>query len=376
MLFNDNIGKEDTHNEYKVFTLSLLDIEDNEYTCIDDLCVWKYNKVALDTINTYFETYLPKYISSFLNPNSKYKNIKDNKCYLYLGVDDDGSVLGIPYEGELNIEMFNSHINKIFDDLLFYENENDKEDIKNKINIELINLNYDDEDINISECYNIMSDMYDKFNKDTTKLKYENDKITRLKNLWNNELYSVSIKLHHIINDKFMRNLLIDYIKFNNNDNKNNLNIFNNKYSSIDHYCETETYYTFMSKLKSNYKFTQTNNEYIQNNLDNNLEVYTWLTKYKEERVKFLKSIKPNPIRKYTSYDWIKILLSQFNLMIPIWKQKLNKKLNLYVFKITIDVSKRYNIQYNDNNGISTLSYRTFENGIPLSRKFVYYCIE
>lgn len=369
MQFNDNIGKEDTHNEYKVFTLSLLDIENNEYTSFDDLCKWKYNNIAINTIESYLNTYLPKYISSFFNTNSRYTNIKNNTCNLYLGVDDDGTVLGIPYEGELNIEMFKNIIDNIFNNLMIYENVNDKNEIKNKVKIELIKLDYNDE-IDSDECYNIMSDLYDKYNKETVQLTNDNTRLINLKNLWTKELYNVSIKLHNIINKKYMRDILLDYMKFNNDHVKKSINSFTNKYSKIYHYCEIESYYTFMARFKSSHQYEQTNNEYIQANLDNNLEIYTWLTRYKEERVKFLKVIKPNPIKKYATNDWIRILLSQFNTMVPIWKDR-NDNLNLYVIKVSIDVSKRHNIQYNDNHGILTYSYRTIEYGVPLSKKFL-----
>jgi hypothetical protein len=92
--FDDFIGTETLSQEYKEFTFNNagipIDIKSAEYYCNSNK--FEFNEYVILNIQKYFNYYLPKYISGFLNSNLNGE--------FYIGINDYGFIKGIPYCGD------------------------------------------------------------------------------------------------------------------------------------------------------------------------------------------------------------------------------------------------------------------------------------
>ena len=110
--FNDYIGNEEINKEYKEFTFNLAGLKlDNKLAheyCLNN--VFNFNDAVILNIKKYIKSYVP------LNACSTFNSNIDSK--LFIGVNDDGFIKGIPYYGELPIKEIKLYIYKILSENL------------------------------------------------------------------------------------------------------------------------------------------------------------------------------------------------------------------------------------------------------------------
>ena len=96
--YGQSLGKETIASEYKEFSFyhSGIPYDKKEITEFLTSFRWDFNDLVRKSIKNYLDIYLPKYACAFLDQNSE-----TDHGELYIGVDDNGFVHGIPYQGEI-----------------------------------------------------------------------------------------------------------------------------------------------------------------------------------------------------------------------------------------------------------------------------------
>ena len=299
MEFNEFIGYENLFKEYKEFTFNLaglqLDIDICNFYCSTNK--FDFNNIVIDNLNKYFQVYLPKYISSFLNLKTS------NVSNFMIGINDFGYVKGIPYKGELPINELSHIIYNII-------NKNIKcENILNlykfiKINFIKVNFNNNNNNNNIHPKFNEYLIYKKKYNLEYKKYLYEYD-------IWRKKLIFINRKLVDLVNSSETRILIINYIK------------------SLD---PTNI---VIDLLLSDYKLKSiTHSELIESKKNIN-DPYYWVTKWKDEYKDYIISLKPTFNMDFPLKSIPYILIQSVSSMIPYWMNN-NDNMNLYVIKINI----------------------------------------
>jgi len=333
MYYQQNLGVENEEREYKIVCFIPTDIDNKDKVENLKSGIWIYNNIVNGTIIRYLNTFLPKYIASFSNPKS---NLKYGE--FYLGVNDDGIVHGIPYDGELLIDFIKNQLEIIFNEKIRSVNNN-KNEYKEKTSIELIKLHKKD--------YYDYIDYYNEYIKNQEKEKTKLNKYLNYKKNWEKLFLKYICKLHEIINDPQIRIEIINFIKDN----------CKNKLLMLE----------LLVELRSNKQYKPVSYNYIEKYRNDDTNIFYWVTRFKDYRVGFLKSIKPINPKLYYNDTTPSYILSNIPNMIPYWLHK-NKSLNIYLIKIIIpgNISENNFLQYKDNvTGEWLSSYRTSYKGQP-----------
>ena len=358
MYYNQNIGIELKESEYKVFMFNPLIISPEEAIKYLSNCKFVFNKSVIESIKNYFQIYLPKYVCSYINPKSNLTN----GC-LYFGIGNDGNVSGIPYIGTLSMNFINFQINKIFLKLLKFHDDSLRDEIKSFVSVEIINIAKSKNSFSDSK---ITNEIYLKYLDELTKIKLEHKLYEKKNNIWKKMADTNILKLCEMINDSDTRKIIWEFIKEKSNYSKK---YFKNKYSHLEKYCDVDNYWNLMEKIKSGHKFKPLQPGTIIDIKQDILNIYYWITEWKDSKINMLKLAKPKFPKKIIDVNYPIFLLSQSTKMIPQWLDK-NKDLNLFVIKITINVKKQYIIEYKDSKNKWKKSYRTVKNGEPMSLTF------
>lgn len=357
---------EDIQTEYKLFRFNPLLI--SQESALDYLHSKKFafNDSVISTILNYIKIYLPKYISSFLNPLTTI-SIEQSDALLFFGVDDDGIIHGIPYLGNIdvkkNMKKINLQIDEIFNKYLKFESNEIKQKIKSNLKYEFIKL---DIDLNEIECINFtnVDCMYSTYIKQLNTIKHEHKKYTNKKNVWDNLCDNNLLKLNEMINDKTTRKYIWYYIKEKTNYSKK---IFRNKYSHLEIYCDVENYWDMIFNINSQRKIKSLETGEIIYVKNDNLNLYRWTTMWKDSKMRMLKQIKPKIPKKTIDENYPLFILSQSNKMVPEWL-RVNQNLNLYVLKFTICTkSTQCEIMYKDNENKWKKTFRTIKFDEPIT---------
>lgn len=100
----DNIGKETYEVEFKEFSLKHDILVDQHImaSVLNNVVFDDFDNIMLRGIQLNLFEYLPKYISCFSNPNAVSSSKKGK---LFLGVDDNGNVTGIPLTTDISVDL-------------------------------------------------------------------------------------------------------------------------------------------------------------------------------------------------------------------------------------------------------------------------------
>ena len=115
--YNEELGLETLSDEYKLFTFNPILIDPDESLELLKSQKWVFNESTIQSVKTYLRLYLPKYISSYTHPVTKISNGN-----LYIGVDDDGIIYGVPFQGKFPINIIEKEISDIFDSMVRIKN--------------------------------------------------------------------------------------------------------------------------------------------------------------------------------------------------------------------------------------------------------------
>ncbi len=359
--YGDDLGCETLNTEYKLFTLNPILTEPENAIEMLKNGNWVYNNSVIPSIKYYIRTYLPKYIATYTHPLTKISSGN-----LLIGVDDDGTIYGIPYMGNIPIDTIKNEISNVIKNYIRIKNtsgldEQILEEFKNKIQIELIQVSKPDFD----STNTIYQEYYNRNQQMTKKWQTYLEK----KRIWEGLITKFTQKLHNMLNNRETRRDIISFIKERSGYLKKN---FKTKYSSVSKYCDVRDYYDFISELRSDFKYKSMKHETIEEMKTNPLNIFYWVTKWKDSKTSIIKSIKPVPPRINFNKNYPMFLLSQVHRMIPCWCTT-NPELNLYLLKIKIPgyVGKNVIVEYLDPTGNWNESYRKVESrgpeSIPLS---------
>ena len=320
--FNNFIGEETLEVEYKVPSLNFCGtmISDDRAIELIKSNEFKFNKAILNNIVKSMSYYFLKYFTAFMNSELTHAEL------LY-GVNDFGNIVGFPYQGDFDINIVKKNINKLINET-YIKTSVKYEDINDMYNIELIKVKYN---------YTIDNKHYDKFMKQQNiNFKIMQEYYRRKKNNMNN-LYMYSTKLMTIITDKKTQQELIDYI-----------------YNFLE-YDDIMLFNNLKKKIRLGDYPINPSHELIQQFKEDRTTVYYWLTRFKDERMDFVRSLKPTrPTVNNSVYP--NCLISMIEPMIPNWMNH-NMNMNLYLIKISFYPNK---IKYDD----KTIHYKYDDNMI------------
>ena len=284
--YGDDLGCETLNTEYKLFTLNPILIEPENALEFLKNGNWVYNDSVIPSIKYYIKTYLPKYIATYTHPLTRISSGN-----LLVGVDDDGTVYGIPYMGNISIDTIKDEICNVIKNYIRIKNKSGSdeqifEEFKNKIQVELIQVSKP----NFNTTNTIYQEYYNRNQQMTTKWQTYLEK----KRIWEGLITKFTQKLHNMLNNKETRRDIISFIKERSGYLKKN---FKTKYSSVSKYCDVRDYYDFISELRSDFKYKSMKYETIEEMKTNPTNIFYWVTKWKDSKTSIIKSIKPVPPR-------------------------------------------------------------------------------
>ena len=369
MKYGESLGNERKDCEYKTFNFNPLIISNDDAVEYLKSCKFTFNNSVIKTLENYLLTYLPKYLCSYVHPNSNLLNAE-----LYFGIDDDGTIIGIPYVGKINLDI-PEIIDKIFDEYLSFDDKTQIPFIKQYIKIEIIKVDKSNfiNQIQLNkfeESTEINETSYSRYLQDTKLLSEAYNKYLNKKKVWDCIYDNKNLKLNEMINDDDTRRIIWEYIKEKSGYQKKK---FSNKYSHLNTYCDVYDYWDFMSKIKSGYKFSPLKQGQIVNLYGDTLSTFHWIAKWKDSKTNILKEIKPKKFNKKIDSNYPIFLLSQSTKMIPEWIEN-NPTLELYVIKINFDIKSQHVVRYKDIEDRWKISFRTMRDGQPVSQSYnIYY---
>ncbi len=198
--------KETLEVEYKEFSYKIDPEIYYEQQEINDIVLGKkkiderFNKSILDNLKHYCKFYIPKYLSAFCNAKLK------TTGKLFIGVDDDGEIVGIPYLGQLPKETIVNYMMKQIHDSILTTNATMNYIKKNiKISIEpltiypnLITSNLDRSIEKVNRLYTNYKTQIDQY-----QIQFEN---------WYSKLTKYSIKLVELVETPEIFREIFQYI--------------------------------------------------------------------------------------------------------------------------------------------------------------------
>jgi len=333
--YNDYYGEETIDKEYKLFTFHPIGINidlDNSLFAehLFTTGKWIFNQTVISNLNYYLETYLPKYTTAFLNKKSE-----SNKGVMYIGMSDDGFIQGIPYKGQLNLDMIKSKTI----DILKSNKIKSNYDISTYVDVELLVVNTQYTYIE-NNHKKLVKQFYEEKKDYLINLKkFKKDKIK-----WNNKVKYYNNRLHIMMNNNNTRTELLNYVQ---NHNLKNLKVIN--------------------ILKSNKLFTEKTGDQIALLKLNISSPWCWVCLWKDYMANQIKLEKPYSPPIWTNKYLPLNILTTLVDMIPIWIEKEN--INLYMIKYTFKKPHvPINISYKGSYGNMLECYRSILDSGPICK--------
>lgn len=335
----DYIGNETSNREYKICSLTLNDTfsSDKAVECLKS-GKWIFNDIIKESLSMYMRKYLAKYVASF----SSVMTVKEGDvASLYIGVDDDGYVSGIPYEGILDITFLKEIIDDIFNSTLVFKDNTVKERIREKLNIELIHVKYNKTEISVGE------DLYDLFLTETKKRSEAIGNYKRISAFWSNITNSQNRKLSEMLNEENHKYRSTRYY-----DDFLPKKKYHHVYSHLYGLCDVPNYHDMMADLRiANFQAIdkQEINTYksivecqfppvVPSYNFNRVYILNNFAKYKDYNIAVYSSFKQKrPPKNKVNNNFSKFLLSQVHRMMNKWI--VNNDLNIYVLRIDIPLA-------------------------------------
>lgn len=296
--FGQYLGEETLNREYKEFTFTFSSIlytnQEIENYLKNSRYKWdnSFNKMVEQSISQYLRNYIEKYSLAFFDKNTLV-DVKDEVCNLYIGVKNDGKIVGIPYDGNLNIDK------KDYLDIL--------EKYKDYIDIEILPVSYKNIDFNNYNDKRVQVYFKDK------KKQEKNTKIREKKYInWRKKFDHYSKRLVDLYNHPKSKYEFIKYLK------------------------KSAPSFIYNQALNG-YELCQKKYEDIQNYRKSSDNIYYWICKWKDDILKKIQKSKPK-LNNTLKICKTKLLLSKVSELLPFWLK--NNNLNLFLIKINFYVSR------------------------------------
>jgi len=291
---------ESLDREYKAFTFNLtglnIDLDIANELCKSNKFI--FNEQTILNLEEYLKCIPPKYLSGFYNSQISGK--------LFIGPDDWGILRGIPYQGELPIDMLRSKFYEYLKLKVF--NDQFTSNLEDYVKIKFLKINYPNDIINIYN--NQINPIYINYLEE--KVIYDTEMKIQLEeyNNWKVRYAFAQQKLSSLLNNYESRILIINFIK---------------KYSHDS---------VVLKLLESDEKIIVLTPEEITPIVKDDTNPYYWASEWKEHMCIVLQKERPK---------FIKALFSEFNTpfniinsvsnMVHYWMAN-NPNMNLYLIQI------------------------------------------
>lgn len=198
--------EEDLQNEFKEFYLKLdissfLTFEEIKHMVTSGEVCRGFNEIIFCNLKQYINVYLPKYISAFTNTE------EISEGHFYIGINDFGEITGVPFLGELDVDVVRSFLTYTKPFLSSSKGDSTIDFILDSIKIEIIKV-----ESNIllleDECKNELDEYIYKRNEFKRVYKEYVLKHTA----WVEEMLSYASKLVEYVTDPKLRNDIANYI--------------------------------------------------------------------------------------------------------------------------------------------------------------------
>lgn len=333
--FNDYEGIERLDREYKEFTFNLAGLKLDKKLA-DDYCsnnIFNFNDAVILNIKKYIKSYVT------LNACASFNSNIDSK--LFIGINDDGFIKGIPYYGEFPIKEIKVYIFKILSENL-KNNTLGSIDFNKYVKIKITKINKPEKPIEK------IHPEYSKYLKKKKKHKEMLEKFSEEIIIWRTKFDFVNQKLFRLINNKESRLILIEYIK------------------SIDSLSNV------INLLNTDYQEVYQPHEVVMYLKEDINSPYYWVTRWKDLMIKKLRKEKPVFIKSLANVTTN--LIMNVSEMTPWWVHY-NNNMTLSLLEFDF-LSSLFGVKFEikDNNLFSYYDhdkekwsqyYRTIFNGGP-----------
>lgn len=316
-LFGSCIGKETLLREFKSCSLYVKGTGVTNEVAEELLQSgdFVFQKAIEDNLNEYIEYYFLKYATSFFNIQNR-SSLHKTAELLY-GVNDKGIVTGIPSMKKIDPCAIMKSINTMIEKKEKMYHPRLKEIISYyRIEVHPVkfsirsNQHSDYNDTMYNEWKTIEINNKERYNQYVTK----NKKVTKLITFYTQ-------KINLLLKNSLIQQELILYIES---------RLEYKDYRLLQH-----------MKYKIKHGIGMMKNVDFESIIKHKLNkdsIYYWITQFKDDRIKFLKCLKPSkPSFQSTLYP--NSLIAQVEPMIPLWMMK-NPKLQLYVIRFQFDIQK------------------------------------
>lgn len=371
MRFNEYLGDETSNREYKV--CSMIFEKELPYDYGAELIKsgkWVFNSTIINTLTIYFKKYLAKYIASF---SSRMTISNDDFASLYIGVDDDGLVKGIPFEGKLDINFLTDLIDFVFFKSLSFVDEETKIKLRRSIKLELINVDYNKSEITDTDDLNLELIRTEKEKKESE------ERYRKVTGFWCNIMNNQNKRLADMLNSE--RN---EYRHSKYFDDFVSKKQYKHTYSHLYYLCDVPNYYDMMADIKiktfeqigdpemkqHNTLQSGTNKKVPHYNINKILTLFRF-ARYKDYTTVVFRNFKvKKPPKKKFYGNLPQFLLSQSKRITEKWL--LNNDLNLYVIRVDIPMSiidSGKVMYFNEKKRKFEECYRSFDVNGPVTKK-------
>lgn len=318
------IEKETLNNEYK-------ELEELNISLSKDILEGKFmgNEMIIQSIYNILKKNLLKYLVSCLHSQSKISLYE--MCSLMIGIQDDGTVLGIPFLNTLEPSIVIKMIHDIINEFLICD-QYLKENIKKIITVDIIDV-----DIGHQKPKITLFEQLEKCKEAIQILEDHKTENKRKMDEWKKLLDITKTKLSVLYLQEWSRQKIIEFAKRN---------------GVPEH---------VLTILEDRNNILDMKNEMITANKYDKSTPYYYICSWRDEETEIVLKQKPVPIPlpniKFERPD--KLVKKLIN-MIPLWLEK-EDRLKLHVIKISF--SKEYNIDltYVDIRGRIRSCFRTFD---------------
>lgn len=314
-LFGSHIGKETLLREFKSCSLYLkgTGVTNDDAEELLQSGHFVFQKAIEDNLNEYIEYYFLKYATAFFNMSNH--SSLHNKAELLYGVNDKGIVTGIPSMTKIDPYDIMKSINLMIKKKKKMRHPRLK-DIVSCYCVEVypvkfsIQTNQNNNDTMYNEWKTIELNNKERFNQYILK----NKKVTKLITFYTQ-------KINLLLKHPLVQQELIQYVE-----------------SKLE-YKDYRLLQHIKYKIKHGIGMMKhVDFESIFEHKLNKDSIYYWITQFKDDRIKFLKCLKPSkPFFQSSLYP--NSLIAQVEPMIPLWMMK-NPKLQLYMIRFQFDIQK------------------------------------
>lgn len=317
MFHGQFVGRETVFKEYKKISFHHIGLpfDDDVARKYIESFQWNFNEMIEQSLLKYASIYLPKYACAFLDSHTP----NDEPGSLTIGVEDDGMISGIPYQGVLTADYLSS--------------------------ITLKNLIIEDEN-GISQPYQLPQI----FQVEVIPIEYKNKNIPSV-----HPQLSVYLQKKKDFDDKIDSHSK-KYMKW---QAKNDLysgklvDLYENPESKKEflNYLRKWKKYEMIQRVKNGEKIEQQRYDKIREFRERGDNLYYWLCMWKDEMLENIRKKKPIREKAYknimsrmeTIYSPSHILVNAGDL-VPWWMQH-NEGMNLYVVRFTFSKEKKDEIK-------------------------------